>query len=82
MHYHFRIILVRLANHSSRGTFRLYVFPLAKIGETKKSKDYRTAGIGMQMTIEAYRINGLMLEDGMEYSDIPYFTYDKIVLQI
>ena len=57
--------LVCLANHSRYGTFGSYVSPLAKKGDTKKAKNYKKAGIGTQMKIEAHRINGLMLEDGM-----------------
>ena len=53
--------LVCLANHSRNGTFGSYVSPLAKKGDTKKAKDYKKAGIGTQMKIEAHRINGLML---------------------
>ena len=77
MYSHFRLALVCLANHSKYGTFRLYVSPLAKIGDTKKAQDYKNAAIGTQMKIETHRIDGLMLGDGIACSDITYFRYDK-----
>ena len=64
MYWYSRIALVSLANHLY-GTFGLYGSPLAKIGDPKKAQEYKKAGIGTQMKIEAHRINGLMLEDGM-----------------